>query len=539
MRKLLLFYFLLHGLVAFSQVEDAWVFFKNKPQASTYLSNPTSMLTQRSIDRRTRQQIALDEKDVPIDATYYNQVKNASGITVLAKSKWLNAVHVRGTQSDINALKSTFSSVNQIEFANKSLNAKSSTRSVPAKEKISYQNKFASIKADFNYGVATDQVTMIKADFLHKQGFTGDGMYMAVIDAGFPNVNTLEAFKRLRDNNKILGGYDFVNRSTNFYSGHYHGTHVLSDIAGYIENEFVGTAPDASFYLFITEDSANESPLEESLWVEAAERADSLGVDVVNTSLSYSTFDNTNYNYTYADMDGKTAFITRGAEIGVSRGMIFVNSAGNSGNSTWKYISAPADAPSVFTVGAVNASRTIASFSSYGPTSDGRVKPDVLAHGQNVYVVNYQNGSTITTNGTSFSSPVLAGAVASFWQAFPSLTNTEVMQKIRESADRYNNPTDQYGYGIPNFEKTYATLSNENITFTDAIKVYPNPVENWLMIDSEENNLKVSIVTTLGRIIYNEKMQAKRMDVSELAKGMYILQLEKGGQLQRTKFIKK
>lgn len=539
MRKLLLFYFLLHGLVAFSQVEDAWVFFKNKPQASTYLSNPTSMLTQRSIDRRTRQQIALDEKDVPIDATYYNQVKNASGITVLAKSKWLNAVHVRGTQSDINALKSTFSSVNQIEFANKSLNAKSSTRFVPAKEKIGYQNKFASIKADFNYGVATDQVTMIKADFLHKQGFTGDGMYMAVIDAGFPNVNTLEAFKRLRDNNKILGGYDFVNRSTNFYSGHYHGTHVLSDIAGYIENEFVGTAPDASFYLFITEDAANESPLEESLWVEAAERADSLGIDVVNTSLSYSTFDNANYNYTYAEMDGKTAFITRGAEIGVSRGIIFVNSAGNSGNSAWKYISAPADAPSVFTVGAVNASGTIASFSSYGPTSDGRVKPDVLAHGQNVYVVNYQNGSTITTNGTSFSSPVLAGAVASFWQAFPSLTNTEVMQKIRESADRYNNPTGQYGYGIPNFEKTYATLSNENITFTDAIKVYPNPVENWLMLDSEGNNLKVSIITTLGRIIYNEKMQAKRMDVSELAKGMYILQLEKGGQLQRTKFIKK
>ncbi|MBL4642502.1 MAG: S8 family serine peptidase, partial [Flavobacteriaceae bacterium] len=308
MKKLFPLFVFLISLQLFAQ-EDAWVYLKDKPNSATYLATPLTMLSQRALDRRTRQNIVLDSKDVPVDASYYSLIKSATGITILAKSKWLNAIHVQGTQTDINNLKSTFSFVDLIEFANNSLNAKAKV--APRSSDKKNKNKFAEINTTFNYGTATNQITMLKGDFLHQEGYSGSGMQIAVIDAGFPNVDALDAFKRLRDNNQILGGYDFVNRNTNFYAGHNHGTNVLSDIGGYIDGEFVGTAPDASFYLFITEDANNEVPLEESLWVEAAERADSLGVDVINTSLGYTTFDNANYNYSYADMDGKTAFISR------------------------------------------------------------------------------------------------------------------------------------------------------------------------------------------------------------------------------------
>jgi len=522
--------------------EDAWVYLKDKPNAATYLATPLNMLSQRALDRRARQNIVPDTKDVPVDASYYSQVKAATGITVLARSKWLNAIHVQGTQTDINNLKSAFSFVSSIEFANDGLNAKGKTirGSFDKKNK----NKFAKISTTFNYGSASNQITMLKGDYLHQEGYSGAGMQIAVIDAGFPNVDALDAFKRLRDNNQILGGYDFVNRSTNFYAGHNHGTNVLSDIGGYIDGTFVGTAPDASFYLFITEDANNEVPLEESLWVEAAERADSLGVDVINTSLGYTTFDNAAYNYTYADMDGKTAFISRGAEIGASRGMILVNAAGNEGNDPWKYMGAPADATSVFTVGAVNSSKFIAPFSSFGPTSDNRVKPDVLAQGQGAYIIGHISGEPKTSNGTSFSSPVMAGVVACFWQAFPHLTSTQIMQRIRESADRYHNPDEQYGYGIPNFEAAYATVLNvDKEAFVSVTTIYPNPVTTTFSIQTntkDVSELNIQIFNILGKKVYEErKLKSKTINVSELNSGMYILKIIDGIHQKTIKLIMK
>ena len=522
--------------------EDAWIFLKDKPDAAIYLASPLTMLSQRSLDRRTKQNIALDNKDVPIDAAYYTQVKNSTGITVLAKSKWMNAIHVQGAQLDIKNLKVNLSFVEQIEFANNSLNVKGKVSQPLAKTKTN--NKFAEVKTDFNYGNASNQITMLKGDYLHEQGYTGAGMQIAVIDAGFPNINTLAAFKRLRDNNQILGGYDFVNRSTSFYSGHNHGTNVLSDIAAFIDGQFVGTAPDASFYLFRTEDAENEVPLEESLWVEAAERADSLGVDVINTSLGYTTFDEDKYNYSYADMDGKTTFITRGAEIGVSRGMILVNAAGNSGNDVWNYIGAPADASSVFTVGAVTAAKTIASFSSFGPTADNRVKPDVLAQGQSVYIISHTSGNPATSNGTSFSSPIMAGVVACFWQAFPNLTNTQIMQRIRESSDRYSNPDVQYGYGIPNFESAYAkVLNNENVDFETTTTIFPNPVNNTFTIQTNIQDLSqfsIHIYNVIGKKVLEEKrLQNNIIDVSVLKSGIYVLRIMNKNQQKTIKLVKK
>ena len=547
---------LLTFLISFQLLaqEDAWLYLKDKPSSGTFLASPLTMLSQRALDRRAAQSIDLDSKDVPVEVSYYSQIKNATGITVLAKSKWLNAIHVQGSETDIKNLKTTFSFVHNIEFANKSLNAKGkfSQKSSQRKKK----NKFAKTNTTFNYGDASNQIEMLKGDYLHEQDFTGKNAQIAIIDAGFPNVNTLAAFKRLRDNNQILGGYDFVERDEDFYTGHNHGTHVLSTIGGYIENEFVGTAPDASFYLFRTEDAANEVPLEESLWVEAAERADSLGVDVINTSLGYSTFDDSKYDYSYADMDGKTTFITRGAEIGATKGMLIVVSAGNEGNNPWHYISAPADAPSVITVGAVNNVGNIAAFSSFGPTSDNRVKPEIVAKGQSASIIHYNSGLTSTSNGTSFSAPIIAGLIAclnenkgftlkSTNQSSKNL-NEYLKQAVYKSADKYNNPTDQYGYGLPNFEVALAnyvsSLSvDENVL--QKVAIYPNPISNTFTLDVNNvdlSGLNIQIFNVIGEKVFEKRnLKNKTIDVSILNSGIYILKLMSGTHHKTIKLIKK
>ncbi len=523
----------------FAQNEDAWVYFKDKPSENMFISAPLTMLSQRALDRRIRYNISIDYYDVPLELSYLNQIKQATGISVLAKSKWLNAIHVQGTTTDIDNLL-TFSFVIDVEYANKSLNASGKKR---LQQKILRKTDKLAFVSDFNYGNGSNQIQMLNGDVLHENNFSGQGMQIALMDAGFPNVDNFEAFKRIRDNNQILGGYNFVNRNNNFYSGSYHGMAVLSTIAGYIDNQFIGTAPDAEFYLFITEDYANEVPLEESLWVEAAEKADSLGVDVINTSLGYSSFfDNPSYNYTYNDMDGKTAFISRGAEFAFSRGIIVVNSVGNEGNDPWHYMNAPADAPSVLSIGAVNADGVIASFSSFGPTSDNRIKPDVSAQGAGVYIIN-SAGNIATSNGTSFSSPVLAGAITCLWQAFPDKSNDEIIQLVKKSAHLYENPTDQEGYGIPNFETVYdLLLAEENENDVSEISFYPNPTKGGMNFKFPPgvDEIKISIFSVLGKNVFESliKRSNPTANISYLAKGLYMLQMEYGNMIKTIKVLK-
>lgn len=531
----LLFLFSLNNLVA--QVEDAWVYFKDKPSQTAFVASPLTMLSQRALDRRLRYNIALDSKDVPVEGSYITQINNVSGITVKAKSKWLNALHIQGTQTDINKLLA-INFVSKIEYANKSLNTSGKNS---RKQKAVQKTNKLDFTTDFNYGNAANQIQMLKGNVLHENNFTGEGMQIAIIDAGFPNVDNYAAFQRVRDNNQILGGYDFVNRNENFYTGNYHGMAVLSTIAGYLDNQFIGTAPDAKFYLFISEDAVNETPLEESLWVEAAEKADSLGVDVINTSLGYTTFDNPNYNYVYSDMDGKTTFISRGAEIAFSRGMIVVNSVGNEGNAPWHYISAPADAASVLSIGAVNATGVIANFSSYGPTADNRVKPDVCAQGAGVYIIN-PSGNIATSNGTSFSSPVLTGVVACLWQAFPNKTNAEIIQLVKESAHLYPNFTAQEGYGIPNFESVFNLLSIEDTEAVLEVVVYPNPSENEIKFKfpNQITEMEMTIFTVLGKQISSEKITKANptTNISNLAQGLYLMQLKFDNKIKTFKILK-
>jgi len=556
MKKLLLFFMFVTCSFFAQEKEDAWLFFKDKPNESVFLNNPLSILSQRALDRRIKQQISLDSKDVPIDIDYFNQIKIDTSVVVLGKSKWLNALHIQGSIDNIKLLKLNYPFINNIEFANKSLNT--SAKYSKVNSSLNHTKKFEEITTDFNYGAADHQIKMLQGNYLHENGYTGNNQIIAIIDAGFLNVNTLPAFKRIRDNNQILGGYNFADRNTDFYSRNSHGTHVLSTISGYVKDEFVGAAPDAKFYLFISEIAENETVLEETLWVEAAEKADSLGVDIINTSLGYTTFDNPNHHHTYQHMDGKTTFISRGAEIAASRGMLLVNSAGNSGNSSWKYIGAPADAASVITVGAVKASEEIAGFSSYGPTYDGRIKPEILAQGQNPYLIHFASGTvTNAGSGTSFSSPIMAGLIACLNQYENSLPLNEsrsatkknrnfyLKKALFESADKFSLPTEQHGYGIPDFKvafEKYRSYFTTNDASLNNLKIYPNPTTSsfTIMLDGLLfEDYTIEIYTILGEKIYKkENLITNTIDMSFLSNGVYVAKISKGNTFKTLKLIK-
>lgn len=535
MKKTLLLLLIAFNL-GFSQ-EDAWVYFTDKPDAATYLANPLTMLSQRSLDRRTAQGIALNNTDVPIAQTYIDQVTASTGITVMAKSKWLNALHVRGTQTDIQAL-INLSFVSSIEFANQALNAKTGQ---PKPSDFSAINKNMNVEVTFNYGTSANQIQMLNGHLLHQQNFTGDGKIIAVLDSGFLNVNTATPFQRLFTNNLILGGYNYVNQSTNVYALHNHGTMVLSCMGGYVDGQLVGTAPDAKYYLFVTEDVASENPVEESYWVEAAEEADRLGVDVITSSLGYFIYDNTNYSHTYSKMTGNQAFASRGANMAFSKGIVVIASAGNSGSSANPYVGVPAEATNVLAVGAVRNDEVYATFSSIGPSFDGRVKPDVMAQGQ-ASVVATTSGTIATADGTSFSGPIMAGMVTSFWSAVPNLTAVEVVQFVKESSDRFTLPTNQYGYGIPDFQSALDNALNSESFENEEFLVYPNPLRNtiFLKVPDESVNSVFYLYNNLGQKVQESTIinTNQTINVENLASGMYFYEFSTKNKTLQGKLLK-
>jgi len=472
---------------------------------------------------------------VPVNEDYISQLKAQSGITVLAKSKWFNAIHVRGTQSNINALNS-LSFVDYIQFADSNLNT--GNRSIAIDLKFQFENQ----QTTFVYGNAQNQVEMIAAEQLHIDDYTGEGITIAVMDSGFPGVNTIDAFNRLRINGDLLDGYDFVDRTTNIYAyaASSHGTRVLSDMAGYVENQFVGTAPDASYYLFRTEDAASENPVEESYWVEAAERADSLGVDIINTSLGYTTYDNPNYSYSPSDMDGNTAFITQGATIASEKGILVVTSAGNSGANSWQIVGAPADSPLVLSVGAVDSSGEYAFFSSQGSSAQPTQKPDVVAQGYSAYVID-ENNAVVQNNGTSFSSPILCGGVACLMQALPNTTPpNDILEFVRQSASQYTTPDDFLGHGIPNLDTARNLGLSINDVKLNGVSVYPNPFQEKLFINASEldAHIQLSIYNQIGQLIFTKKGRIETIDVSDLNSGLYVVSVISGDQSANFKLIK-
>ncbi len=515
---LLLYFLVLQGVSA-QTVEDAWIFFNDKPQSASYLANPLTMLSQRALDRRARYQISLDIKDVPVDATYLSQVAQATGITVMAKSKWLNAVHVQGFEADIRNL-STLSFVDHIEFANKNIPSITSP--------VVDEYPSISTRTSYDYGSGTNQINMLHGEYLHQNNFTGQGVLIGIIDAGFTSLDTDAFFSDLFTENRIIDKYNFPDDNIDVYQRSMHGTGVLSTMGSQDEGNLVGTAPDASFALYISEDVNQEMPIEETYWAEAAERADSTGVDVINTSLGYMTFDRADYNYSMSDLDGQTSFISRAANIAVSRGINVVVSAGNSGNSSWPKIGFPADADAVITVGAVDASGQVAGFSSHGPTADSRVKPDVMAQGAGASV--FWQGSVQYLNGTSFSSPITAGLVACLVQANPNANPQQIKQSILQTADRYSNPDDDYGYGIPDFSQN--TLLSIGHNSFDNLIIYPNPTQQYLHFKTSKKT-SYKIVDTSGKLVKQGYTDGS-IGLRGLSGGIYFLQINQ----QTYKFIK-
>lgn len=534
MKKILLICVLLCGYNAIAQ-QDAWVYFNAKDNVQASIDNPISILTQQAIERKNAHGISIDQRDVPVNESFITLLKAPeTGVTVFAKSKWFNAVYVRGSEEAINALVIDFDFVESVEFADKSLNTNS---------RIDAENdKFSVEEANiaFNYGTTQEQIEQINVNTLHLDEYTGEGIIVAVLDSGFPNVDTMGAFQRLRDNGDLLDGYDFVDRNDNVhaFTGNDHGTKVLSTMGGFVQDQFVGTAPDASYYLFRTEDVSSETPVEEAYWVEAAERSDSLGVHIINTSLGYRTYDNPNYSHASEDLDGNSTFITRGANIANDKGILVVTSAGNSGASG---VGAPADATEVLSIGAVDVDGDYAGFSSQGSAFQPTQKPDVAARGAAAVVIN-SNNSIINNNGTSFSSPIMAGGIASLMQALPDVTNEEIKQFVRMSASQFTNPDYFLGFGIPDLQLALdiglSLQDEERFEF----KVYPNPVSEILniQIPSANDITTLKIYDILGKTILRQTLNTSSnlIDVSHMTSGVYLLSLKSGKASKTVKLIK-
>jgi hypothetical protein len=442
--------------------------FKNKEATSFTLADPSAYLSSRAIDRRTRYNISIDSSDLPVPSSYITQIKNIPGVTVLNVSKWLNALSVDTT--DPNAL----SAINALPFVQ-------STSAISAKINNESFNKYIEeslitplnsaaaktegIEADyFNYGTGSfNEIHLHKGEFLHNIGLRGQGMQIAMLDGGFLNYTTLDAMDSIMANGQVLSTWDFVNREPSVVEDISHGMMCLSTIAANIPGQFIGKAPKASFHLFKTEDVASEYPIEEFNWVCGAERADSAGSDIISSSLGYSTFDNPTLNYSYNDMNGNTAISTIGADLAAQKGIIVFNSAGNYGNGGWHFLIAPSDGDSVVAVGAVNAAGAVGSFSSYGPSSDGQIKPDIASVGVTA-MVQATNNTIGTNNGTSFACPNMAGLGTCLWQGFPEFNNMRIIRSLKEAGSIFNSPNDRIGYGIPDMKAAFSKLLQEYAT---------------------------------------------------------------------------
>lgn len=463
-----------------AQPSKYFVTFTDKNNSPFSLSDPTTYLSQKSIDRRLKQDIDIAVRDMPVNPAYVQALQNM-GATIWYTSRWMNGALIEADAAQIAQIKSLAFVKNQNTDSWQPVSTArlSTQKTYPANPPASARiNNAKNKQADpLDYGFSANQVAMIGADKMHEQGFTGQGMRIAIFDSGFRSANSLPGLSHVFINNRVLATYDFVSKEESVYEDDEHGLRVFSAMAAYVPGQIIGTAYEADYLLFRTEDASSEFRIEEINWLMAAEYADSAGVDVINSSLGYNYFSNPDMNYSQADMDGNTALITRAADIAASTGMLVVVSAGNEGNDSWQTIAAPADADSVLSVGAVDKESMYASFSSRGPSADGRIKPDLTAQGRGT-VLSDASGNTISSNGTSFSSPVLAGMVAGFWQAYPQLTNMEVIAYLKKSASQATKPDSLLGYGLPDFPKAAALVENDIKHAEDICRIWPNPASD-------------------------------------------------------------
>ena len=541
-RAMLLMFFLFFELVLLAQgaPNTYWVKLKDKKGTPFQITHPEAFLSQRSIDRRDRQQIPIDETDLPVSPLYLDSLQKL-GTEVVNSSKWLNGTTLRTADTAIIRKIAALSFVSSVQLTKPGVITKSG--------KIKFnEDKLNSDIPTANYGNAYDQLSQLNGQYLHNKGFRGRGIQIAVLDAGFWKVNEIDAFDSLRTTNRILGTHDFVNAKSSVYEQDTHGMSVLSTMGGNVQGTLVGTSPDASFYLFRSEDAATEYLVEEDNWVAAAELADSVGVDVINSSLGYYNFDDAQMNHPYSSMNGTMNRVTQGANMAFEKGILVFASAGNEGKNEWKRIISPSDGQNVIAVAAVDKFGSRVSFSSVGPAYGGAIKPNVAALGGLTYLVTSKEVVGYSS-GTSFSSPVLAGMGACLLQANPEASVRQIKLAIEQSAHQYNQPDSLLGYGIPDFQKAHLILQDTRIRTVKAgfsWAVLPNPFSEYLYIrklDSTKfENCLISIYSLQGiklwESIYNSSETILLKNIGNLPKGFLILTIRCKEKEEKFKLIK-
>ena len=422
------------------------------------LDKPQRFLSRKSLERRQRQGLSLDSTDLPVSRQYLRQFETED-VQVIGTSRWQNTVL---------ALSADSMALVRLGHLPCVVGARCifvAPDSIEKQENIRWTvhdtfNKWDSVKND-PLGMARPQLEMLGGDRLHEAGYRGRGMTIAILDGGFQNYDRIPAFRGTR----ILGLRDLVpaaistpGKAPDADAARRidHGTKVLSAMAAQAPEVVMGSAPEAAYWLLRCEEPSFEQPIEEDFWAMAAELADSLGVDVINSSLGYYTFDDDRGSYRLQELNGRTAHISREAALLARKGIVLCNSAGNSGMGQWKKIGVPADADDILTVGAITPDRRLASFSSVGPSQDGRVKPDVVAQGAPAVLISGR-GTLVRDMGTSFSTPIVCGLTACLWQALPTKTALEIIDLVRRSASDYAEPTNIFGYGVPDFSKAFMT----------------------------------------------------------------------------------
>ena len=521
------FFFILFCFISQRSVAQEFKFliqFKDKNNSGFHLSDPSSFLSIKSIQRKLKLHIGIDSTDLPVTLDYIDSLSALTSVKILNKSRWFNQVLISISDTAV------LHQIRQFPFVLSSVSVnnhrlKKITDSISVNKYSGWNTSISSenLKTQssntlpINYGASASQIQIHHGDYLHILGFHGESMTIAILDNGFNNYLHNPAFDSLRNSQRILGSYDFVHQKKTVDEESIHGSNCFSIIAADMPGTLVGSAPKASYWLFKTEDDDSESPVEEQNWVAAAEFADSVGVDLITTSLGYSYFDDSVYDLTYSERNGHTALVSLAANMAVAKGMIVTASAGNSGfePAEKKYVVCPADGDRVYAVGAVSAIGIIAGFSSWGPNGGGQVKPDGVSVGSGTSFIG-PDGQLYTGGGTSYANPNLAGLITCLWQAFPEFGPTDILSAVRQSSNQYEYPDDRYGYGLPNFEKAYSTLLIKSLSARnpsaghDQVYIFPVPFNknfNVSIQPTETGTASLQLLAVSGKLIQTESFQ--------------------------------
>lgn len=493
--------FLLLSLFPLKAQETNYYFyvqFTDKNNSPFSLSKSSEFLSERAIARRIAYGLTCDSTDLPVNASYLQQIRNL-GIPVHNWSKWMNGATVLLPDSSMMSQVRTLPFVKFVEYTGKLVGP------------VQAPKRKQSIKTTYDYGIAANQISQLNGTNLHNEGYRGKGIHIGVIDAGFMNVNINPAFDSLRLQGRLLGTKDIIYPNSDIYAEDGHGAMVLSTMTGNLPGQFLGTAPDASFWLIRTEYVPTEYKVETDFWCSGVEFADSVGVDEVTSSLGYSTFDDPTMSFTYADMNGKVSRASRAANLASRKGIVVLVAAGNEGTAAWHYISSPSDADGIIAVGAVTPTGTPSSFSSFGPSSDGRVKPEVCATGTSSALVN-TGGVTGYGNGTSFATPIMAGMMACLLQKYKAIDTMidvpTLLNSVFKSGSLFADPTAQMGYGIPNFQQ-----AELNLKIFDSIRQVTK--SNFIIAYNPSNHI-INIRFTNGRNPLNTTVRIYSMTGSQL-----------------------